>query len=241
MVYNHGEEQSLAVGTNYNIPALMGDENVGSDFSDVYFYAAKDINIGDEIFSYYGGKKWFVEKGITFQHHDEKSFVDNSEVHTFPGCASSLTTVFKGRVYATQVIYAGDIVEISRTLILPASLAANENKNLDGFVWRRNSTGESDQDTGDDGESSKREMLLLHLGNGALYGTPSHDKSANLEYEWWYDAGQSEGVECSDQTMFMKFTATQDIQPSEELTVDLFSTNNQRLAAESLFSYCHFD
>ena len=225
MLFNSNPNPSVEIGTNYLIPGIMSDGlHYGTDSSDIYFFATRDINAGEEIFVEYSEDYWSF-RNITMRELDNPELLSSS-VTTLPGCASSLTVVIKNRVYATQRIFAGDIVEVSRTLIMP-SLVAKRNTHLENLVWRRNTTK----------CPSGNDLILLHNGNGALYKPPKMPGDANLQYDWWYDPSQSSGVECSNRTMFIKFTAIRDIVPSEELTIEL---GRYRLASERLFTYCNF-
>ena len=207
MVYNHDDDSSVHYGTANHLPSYRSID--GSP--DSFFYASHDIKEGEEIFSQYGGERWFAERKIPYiKSKLGHSTLNNSIV--FPGCPASLVEIVGGRLFATQIIYPGDIIEVARGLVIAGNIA--NSPNLAPYVWRsaRNY---------DEHETEAASAMLL-LGYGALYG-PKHDKNANVAYDWW--TVDNIPPACSE-LMYISFTATDMIYPNEELVIDLQRDGN---------------
>lgn len=200
MVYNHDDDSSVHYGTANHLLSYRSID--GSP--DSYFFASHDIAEGEEIFSQYGGERWFQERNIPFvQSKLGRSTLNNSIV--FPGCPASLVEVMNGRLFATQVIHSGDIIEVARGLLVPTNIA--DSPNLSPYMWR---SGHNEEDT-------DAAMAMLLLGYGALYG-PAVDKSPNVAYDWWTP---DRTLSTCNELMYVSFTALDTIYPSEELVIDM--------------------
>ena len=119
-------------------------------------------------------------------------------------------------MYATQYILQGEVVEVSRALMLPVS--TGDDNDLQRYLWYSN--------------SGNLNRSILVLGHGALYQA-SDMNSATLSYDWYLHEGE-DGHACSDK-MLVKFTATKDILPNMELTVPLLRDGLRRYVREEQF------
>eukprot|EP00602_Paraphysomonas_sp_CaronLab_P004608 CAMPEP_0185036430 /NCGR_PEP_ID=MMETSP1103-20130426/29423_1 /TAXON_ID=36769 /ORGANISM="Paraphysomonas bandaiensis, Strain Caron Lab Isolate" /LENGTH=211 /DNA_ID=CAMNT_0027573965 /DNA_START=241 /DNA_END=873 /DNA_ORIENTATION=- len=204
MVYNHHVNSSLHVHSTEIRSHRVAHEGV----LDFYITAARNIDKGEEMFSSYGTSLWFEERGIPLVESPEYDTARN--VRALPGCPSDMTEVFNGRVYARQRIWEGEVVEISRGLIMPAW--HGEGTDIMKYAWY----ADSKADLG----------LMLLLGTGALYQPPSNSShEPTLTYEWFTDHPNYSTVSCSE-TMLVMFRAARNIDVNEELTIPLISDAN---------------
>ena len=222
MIYNHHSNESLHMHSSEAFSIRTDQSNRVFDFVLTALY---DIKKGDEIFTSYGtgdGKTWFDERGMTYvnvKNSAQPPSLSLLEDHEFslPGCPLSKTEVFQGHVYATQYILEGEVVEVSRALMLPVS--TGDDNDLQRYLWYSNHSGSLNSS-------------ILVLGHGALYQA-SDMNSATLSYDWYFHEGE-DGHACSDK-MLVKFTATKDILPNMELTVPLLRDGLRRYVREEQF------
>lgn len=247
MLYNHAPyhdiprmmEKFNAPGPNLmdlppppHVPNTIPVELPSSEFVDIHYVAARDIQEGEQIFQDYG-RGWFSSRNQTEilpKAHigGEYCLLNdplNQAIHQnrIPGCAISTTEVRSGRVLATRKIQEGEAIEIDRALMLPAA-------HYDGaivferFLWRHH-----------DGYDNPTyhppgEYVALLTGWGSMYSPPPPNTKANVDYNWWdpVNSDPQSGhffpdrlkSECSER-MFVSFVANRDIDPGEELTVDI--------------------
>jgi len=221
MIYNHHSNESLHMHSSEAFSIRTEPSNRIFDFVLTALY---DIKKGDEIFTSYGtgdGKTWFDERGMTYvsvKSSAEPPSLSLLEDHNFslPGCPLSKTEVFQGHVYATQYILEGEVVEVTRALLLPVS--TGDGNELQRYLWYSN------------GGSLNKSILVL--GHGALYQA-SDMNSATLSYEWYLDE-REDGNACNDK-MLVKFTAVNNILPNMELTVPLLRDGLRRYVREEQF------
>lgn len=218
MIYNHHSNESLHMHSSEAVSIRTGQSDMVFDFVLTALY---DIKEGDEIFTSYGagdGKTWFDERGMTYVSMIDSTQPPSLEDHEFslPGCPLSKTEVFQGHVYATQYILEGEVVEVSRALLLPVS--TGDDNDLQRYLWYSNS-----------GSLNKS---ILVLGHGALYQA-SDMNSATLSYNWYID-DDSDVFQCADK-LLVQFIATTLIQPNMELTVPLVASGSRRYVRDDMF------
>lgn len=165
---------------------------------------------------------WFQNRGIQYVNPDQIDHISTrNNAENFPGCPLQLTEVMNNQLYATQNIAEGDIIEVARGLIVPASEAI-EGSGLFRFAWH------SPNPSGD--------AVILLLGNGALY-PPVNSEGGVLPavtYRWFAEdeldspgnnnqsgnKGNNNSTSCPE-TVFIAFVATREIHANEPLTVPL--------------------
>ena len=177
------------------------------------------------------GTQWFAERGIPYlepinditsvSSAEKQEPVDDME--TLPGCAPMATDIAVGNMYATQDIRKGDIVEVSRALVIPLSEA--QDTELYRFAWH------SPRQT-----ASENAAVLLLLGNGALYPPVVPGGESTLTYKLYQadqPAGQAENHTCSE-TVLIAFVARRDIHVNQQLTVPLSIDGERRIFRSDL-------
>ena len=147
---------------------------------------------------------------------------NNLPLKSLPGCPQQLTDVINGKLYASQTIEAGQIVEVSRALIISRwETTGNE---IDQYAWHSLYSG------------FHTDNVILLLGNGALYSAASGISLPSLTYRW-YSLGTlvySSHVPEEDhdhnchETAFIAFVAVRKIEVSEALTIPLLIDNKSR-------------
>ena len=203
-----------------------------SEFIDIHYVAARDIQEGEQIFQNYGDG-WFESR-------QQKEILPKADIggeycllenpaeqaehrNRIPGCAISATVVRSGRVFATRKVLTGEVLEMSRVLMLPAAHFEGAVV-FERFLWRHNDGYENPR------QHPLGEYAALLMGWGAMYGPPLPGQEPNIDYNWW-DPTRSDPQtghfypirlkqECSER-MFISFVANRDIQPGEELTIDI--------------------
>jgi hypothetical protein len=114
----HASPRVGSLGADPTIPPLL----------DFYITAHYDIPKGAELFTDYGGELWFAEKGIPYlaATHDADAYnredMEGGDAEgegedqgiLLPGCPSGKVEITGGKVYATQVIQPGEVVEVAR-------------------------------------------------------------------------------------------------------------------------------
>jgi hypothetical protein len=182
--------------------------------------ALREIAAGEELLINYGYEQdYWGSKEAGEDYVDATTVAHEWDSYTtIPGCHSMMTEIVDGKVYATQFIQAGDLVEISRALAVRLQFA--KHPNMTKYVWLEEHTDMYGEEGGGTG------MVLL--GHGALYGSPPQDDltSHNLRYGWYtYDPDKVGNFYWEDlvqtQTAMVALIATRDIELNEELTVPL--------------------
>jgi hypothetical protein len=215
MVYNTHANHSLkmhSAGSSARVGHLGADSTIPT-LVDYYITALYDIPKGGEMFTDYGGENWFTSKGIPFLSGVDADAEDEDGGILLPGCPSGKVEIIGGKVYATQIIQAGEVVEVSRGLILPGD--TGDGSMLERLLWFR--------------EQHQANALLV-LGYGALYEAADPEQ-ANLHYGWYeHEEGQCDSV------MLVEFVATRRIEPNELLTVPMAGAmSGRRHVVEELF------
>jgi hypothetical protein len=169
-MYNHKAEEDKSVSM-LNAQGLRPSPRTNNETSDYIVVAARDIEIGDEIFATYGSELWFDERNIPYSDLNAiKSHDDLSQFRDLPGCVLQMTEIIGGRVYASRRIARDSIIEVSRAILVP--IAFSSNQTLDKYAWHE--------------EHGERGMILS--GHGALYRavsvSPTHE-DYNVLYEWY--------------------------------------------------------
>jgi len=234
MIYNHQNNNSVTV-TSYTHSSPRRPPNVTRVY-DFYLTANHDIMKGQEIFTSYGNEHWFLARNIPFVRRD-KDVVESLDKITnpniLPGCPHLTTDIVSGMVYAAQYIKAGEIVEVTRGLVLPGD--TGEGNDLERFLWYHHRF---------------EDKALLVLGHGAMYLAVA-EQSANLKYDWYFHDSINVDIEGNamsqhqdanqpcQSTMLVMFTATRYIEPGERLQIPLHREmgSHRRFVVDSSFSH----
>ena len=194
--------------------------------------ALKDIAEGEELLIDYGypedywrtsGEVYLDDLDVPVVPRRDDDVVSTVVGHRvpIPGCHLLMSAIAGGKVYATQFIAQGDLVEVSRALAVPTSFARYPN--LTRYIWLEEHTHMHDD------EKVMGGFGILLLGHGALYGSPGRDRldDANLRYEWYTherpeDSGSYRWDDLAvSRTALVAIIATRAIELNEELTVPL--------------------
>lgn len=214
MLYNHSFNETIDVTWFHHMSV-----RTAADSSNVFDYtitALREIQMGDEIFTSYGDEQWFIDRHISFARLDAPNNGLEALYEHIPGCVQSKTEVFQGRVFATQYILEGEVVEVTRALLLPVS--TGDGNELQRYLWYSN------------GGSLNKTLLMS--GHGALYQA-SDLSVATLSYKWYMD-DDSDVFQCDDK-LLVQFIATRLIQPNMELTVPLVASGSRRYVHDDMF------
>jgi hypothetical protein len=213
MVYNHHANSTVVIQAS-NIPSPRAPEN--KFIKDFIVYAKRDIEIGEELYSSYGTEKWFEERNIPYVSMPPVNIPDIS-LGNLPGCPYGMTEVFGGRIFATQTIYEGEVIEVARGLIMPSELT--DGTSLDDLVWK---------------SPTQEGAVMILLGTGALFRGREDTEVSNVIYEWYDEHDNfSNGTptECHEK-MLVSFTAKRTIEVNEELIIDLYNDGSRFRIAE---------
>lgn len=207
MVYNHHANSNVQVTSSEILSKRIPS---GEYYRDFVIYAKRDIKAGEELFSSYGNEQWFRERDKEYFDIPDRRVVDHT-VNSFPGCPYGLTEMHDGRLYASERIHEGDVIEVSRALLMDPQVTRGTA--MDNYVWRSN-YGHS---------------VMVLLGTGASYRGRTDTEASNISYDWFPEEGLQPG-ECNEK-MLVVFTAVRDIEVNEELIIDLFhSEESDRIA-----------
>lgn len=234
MMYNHHSRQENAKVFH---PADLFPSYSGPRVPDgaITFnvVAQRDIVAGEELFINYGyDRDYWTKAGHAYVDVTQVAAEENKDpssmyTNTIPGCHHLMTEIVGGKVYAAQYIEEGDLVELSRALLVPPRFAAEPN--LTRYVWMEEN---SDFENG---------LGMVILGHGALYSAsggddaetelededePKESTNYNLRYEWYtYDDSKARRFYWDDflveQQGMVAFIATRAIEINEELIVPL--------------------
>jgi hypothetical protein len=213
------------------------DENtaaaVGANY-DVYFSPKSVLMPGQQMFIFYS-EEWFYDRGLVAA---EPKLPLSKEISVVPGCPRELINVIEGRNTAAEFIEQGQIIEISRALLLQGKeeLLPHRLGSLGKLLWwrqeelntspnfvhnatvdsqRRRQQGNPHNITYYENEA----YALLLMGYGTLYQPASSPTEVNVVYNWWWP--DSDTVRNCTTRMFVSFTAARDIHPGEVLVVDI--------------------
>ena len=230
--------------------------DLGRQTEDVHYVASRDILPGEQIFGYYG-KDWFDKRKMVEIPPDTlgkeyisvgRNFISN-DMKRLPGCASSMTYFKNEKLHASRYIHAGEIIEVTRALLILES-KVKDSPLLQRFLWYRNKDAEIIIKSTAGLETNENEKhVLLPLGKGSLYTSPPLGEAPNVHYSW-YDIDNliddfeplASKQQCKDR-MFISFRAIRNIQSGEPLTVDIeFDTSSRHRSVNVKFSkFCLFD
>jgi len=201
MLYNSAMEfsrvlhsQTYVRGNYIRFPRSAG----GGESQDVLNIATVDIWPGSQLLRHYGSD-WFADRSIT-----PIDFVDGNihggnyvndilaDPYVLPGCPTQSTQIIDDTLYAIQPFKKGQIIEISRAILI-AERFLDVSKPLNYFSWYRSSKQGLAKFTGNPGYGlngkydPKEAYGVLLLGRGALYSaTPSGETDiSNVSYDWW--------------------------------------------------------
>lgn len=166
----------------------------------------------EEVFDSYGGEQWFGGRGIDYKDADAHETATAFPPGVLPGCGGTDVDVVEWVAVATKAYAVGDVVEVSRGLVLPL-------RRFDGTLLREFLLPL-------DGD-----LALLLLGKGAIYVGDGNDRgdAPNLELHPWPDAAETPaslaaafrraGAE-EQGTILVAATAATPISPGDKLTLD---------------------
>jgi hypothetical protein len=226
ILYNHNANGSVSIKSSpYKSPNFS---NSTHDIDEILVYALKDIVKGDELFISYGDKQWFDDRNIQLIDLKNDYTSMNSEENNLPGCARGVAEMINGKLYATQFISQGYVIEVSRGLIFPSSVT--HNTSLEPFLW----------------QSYNAELVMLLLGMGSFYQSRTDDEVANVMYDWYIlnnfndEMHTDERKMVYDNKMLISFIAARNIYPGEVLIIDLYHTDDNAMSRIPYFSDDYF-
>ena len=192
-----------------------------------------------------------------------------NEAITLPGCSHIYATVINNKLVATRFIPAGTIIEVVRALLIPDWAIIQDSLLVDFMWWRRTNSSQNWIDTNKAKRKAIRPLLqspylvapwnrstsayaVVLTGHGALYShnrlidttfhrdsryyIPLHIQNTNVQYDWYTEI---EGVN-TDLLKLVSFTAITDINPDDELVVDieLDPITHRRFVREDFATCC---
>ena len=166
----------------------------------------------EEVFDSYGGEQWFGGRGIDYKDADAHETATAFPPGVLPGCGGTDVDVVEWVAVAKKNYAVGDVVEVSRGLVLPLG-------RFDGTLLREFLLPL-------DGD-----LALLLLGKGAIYVGDGNDRgdAPNLELHPWPDAAETPASlaaafrragEAEQGTILVAATAATPISPGDKLTLD---------------------
>lgn len=277
MLYNHVLESDKAMVRKHmsNSPGIYHFRSNNSSYgygersNDIIFEPNSVIAKGEQILNFYGDD-WFVDRDqqeVNINHiggeiasimhplgsaqlpaaSDTMSSPDMALFTTLPGCPSSMVKYQENRIFAGADIQDGEIIEVSRAILLPDWSFPGEGP-LGELLWwgsapstlssreylsAQRQTVESQFPSPYnivpyDGIGTRYAMLLT--GYGSFYSPGNitmpdspHNvisiREPNVRYEWW-SSNRTAAVQC-DLLMMVSFTAMGFIEEGEELVVDM--------------------
>jgi len=262
MLYNHAPTYVMEPMISKVFPPkesfqpLFSFSGFEGQTEDVHYIAARVIHPGEQIFGYYG-QDWFKnrkqEEISPLTLGDDYISVGRNfnatDMVLLPGCASSMTTFKNEKLFASRFIHAGEMIEVTRALLVKES-SVSESHLLQRFLWYRNKDVEVIvKSTSGSQDKDDERHVVLPLGKGSLYQAPSIGEAPNVHYSWFdvntlkddYQPLSSKN-QCEDR-MFVSFRAIRNIQAGEMLTIDIeFDKEKSHKLVNVKFSkYCLFD
>jgi len=202
MVYSHSENPSIR---------NFWQSRVDSDSLYLAWRAERDIPAGQEIYDTYGGPKWFQENGIPYEPIAEPQYA-KSGVYEYPCISSKVVVAPDDTVVAARRIAQGEIIEISRVLII-AEATASRGTPLSKYAWKWLDPVVEDNQV---------PLAAVLLGNGALYqAAPESTQHVNAIFEWFDDTTLPVDHRKCHETLMIKFTASRDIMYGERIYIYL--------------------
>jgi len=217
MIYNHRNNNTLWVlATQMPSPRIgRSSSSVTSDdgsslILDYTLTARYDIKKGDELFTDYGGEKWFAKNSITYveekvkastcsitQASDDASISDGNEgCHENKSDTDNTNTIVNGDGDDNLIAFHG--CPMSLTQVIDGKVYALQYIAQNSVIEISRALLVPDH-IGDDNNLERylwysphnpNGHAILLLGQGALYSTPaeSHDniEIANLYYSWYF-------------------------------------------------------
>lgn len=161
---------------------------------------------GDQVFIHYGDD-WFSSRGfaeLNFRESLNRDLTHIDNVHNatgrIPGCSPILTKFQNNKLYSASTIKKGQIIEVSRALLLPEHENLFTSGALTELIWwkpheqqeKLNQTILKDylytlkSTTNLDPYFPTQRYAVVMLGNGLLYSGIENDKMVpNVLYAWW--------------------------------------------------------
>lgn len=262
MLYNHSPKYFMESMITKVFPPkesfkpLFSFSGLEGKTEDVHYIASRVIHPGEQIFGFYG-HDWFTNRNqdeispatLGNEYISVGNNFNATDMIRLPGCAASMTIFRNEKLYASRFIHAGEIIEVTRALLLKES-TVKDSPLLQRFLWYRNKDVEIivKSKSGLEDNENERNVLLI-LGKGSLYDAPVKGEAPNVHYSWYdidnlkddYEPLTSKN-QCEDR-MFISFRAIRNIQPGEILTIDVeFDTLTSHKILNVKFSkYCLFD
>ena len=204
----------------------------------------KEIKKGDEMYFYYG-ETWFTSRGIT-ELTEEQTAPAAGSFTPLPGCIGAVAELIDERVFAKTKIYAGEVIETTRALLVPEVIADKES--IARLVWHKSHELPRDHntfhasielqvdETGQPWRPPTTRMVVLPLGFGPFYQS---DINYNVEYSWYPIPSSSSSISPTEGdnsnsntnssiaelhcglTMLVSFRVLRDVEVGEELTLNL--------------------
>ena len=217
-----------------------------SIFPQCIYLLLEDVQPGDELFSEYGGEKWFNDFGIQMKT-PERSHSRYESLEELESVGHCLTNVHVARstipgagkgVFASRAFKKGEVIEVSPVLAVGANDAAEL-------------SGESSVFLNYCFAHPKLSIALMPIGTvGALnHGGASANVAYDLHF-WggWHTAEKilsktpESILESKFADIFFQYTAARDIAKGQELTIDYGSAwesawlaHQEKLAEFSIF------
>ena len=262
MLYNHAPKSFMEPMITKVFPPkesfepLFSFSGIEGKTEDVHYIASRVIKPGEQIFGFYG-HDWFTKRkqdeippaNLGHEYISVGNNFNATDMIRLPGCASSMTIFKNEKLYASRFINAGEMIEVTRALLVTES-AVKDSPLLQRFLWYRNKDVEMivKSTSGLEDNEYKRHVLLT-LGKGSLYEAPAKGEAPNVHYSWYDVDNLKDNYEplasknqCEDR-MFISFRAIRNIQPGEALTIDVeFDKITRHKILNVKFSrYCLFD
>jgi hypothetical protein len=208
MIYNHVPSESQMLHATVEIDSSSPtDRQRCTGMIEYNVVALRNIVEGEEIFLN-DGDNWFSDRKLLFNYNPSwERMIPTAGELPFPGCSSGLTEIVDGKVYLSQTVEEGDVIEVVRALLAPVPFASSPE--YVRYLWFH--------------EHSDTSMLLL--GNAALYTAANitNGEEYNVRYEWFSPDGESAYWDdlVDHEIAFVALIADRLIFVNEELTVPL--------------------
>mmetsp|Transcript_10157 Transcript_10157/g.10236 ORF Transcript_10157/g.10236 Transcript_10157/m.10236 type:complete len:280 (+) Transcript_10157:1264-2103(+) len=190
-LYNHQPEipdvSDLMMNKYRDVPSSVRYAGHSHDFpsTDSRSVAMRQIRYGEQIFNHYGND-WFRVRGKGDHEvrpcnlHDDMNFSrpycrlhpdclsgkQCQTVYRLPGCSARNTELKGGRMYARRDIQEGEIIQISRALLIPLYIEL-EGEVIESVLWyKRENKRERERERSEErvkGRECRERILLLAL------------------------------------------------------------------------------
>jgi hypothetical protein len=236
MLLNHKEDPiNTAYGFNVATLADIADPSLPqtepqTGYTPVAFKTTENVNAGQELFTSYGGKKWFSARDIPYEegsHVNEDYHRGVEDLSAHGHCLSDVSVRDSGIPGAGQGLFAerafrqGDVVSISPVLVMSKQVLGNSSANSVLLNYAISLDGS--------------DVAVLPIGKAAMANNGGRE-GASLSMHWYdwdssrvfYDADLPEVIKrqsiekiegSPSASLDISYVATRDIQAGEELTI----------------------